>query len=377
MRFIHTSDWHIGRIFYERSLLEDQEHVLKQFIEVVRESKVDLVIIAGDVYDKPIPPTEAVLLLDWVISELIQKIGCPVLMISGNHDSADRMSFGSRLLSESKLRIISSFEAMERPLVLQDKYGEVSFFGIPYFDPAQVRVKTQDPSIRDHEHALAWCMKRIAHVRGEMPAVAVAHAYVTGAASSESEKPLSIGGSFLVPTELFVPFIYTALGHLHRPQNLSERIRYSGSLLPYHFEEKDNPKSITLVELEADRVPRIQEIQLNPKRKLRVISGPFARILKDAPVAEDRGDFVLVRRDHDGAVLDPMGQLRPHYPNLLAIELAPTKSQASGATSARRSELQADVDPTGIFAKFFNDVTGGTLSDQQLKRLVERLAVKE
>lgn len=381
MRFLHTSDWHIGRILFERSLLEDQEYILEQFVDLVKRSKVDLVVIAGDVYDRAVPPREAVRLLDDVLSRLVLQLKTPVFMISGNHDSAERLGFGARVLSGNKLRIVSSFACMEEPSVFEDRHGKVKFYGLPYFDPADVRVESQNESMHDHHSAMAWCLEKL--LRGldrSTPAVAVAHGFIAGGEESpDSERPLAIGGTSVINANLFDCFAYTAMGHLHRPQMVGKSgVRYSGSLLPYSFEEARGEKSVSIVELGADRVPKIEEVRLNQKRRMRILEGKLDEILLRGRDDEGRDDYILVRRDDDGPVLDPLGRLRAVYKNVLAVERVRRNTDGlNGVSSAERAAVRRQIPTDELFRRFFNDVTGEQLDPAHLKRVEEDLKVDE
>lgn len=380
MRFLHTSDWHIGRILFERSLIQDQEHILEQFVDLVRRSEVDAVVIAGDIYDRAIPPREAVRLLDDVLSRIVLQVKTPVFMISGNHDSGDRLGFGARLLSDRQLRIVSSFESMRQPWELEDRHGKVRFYGIPYFDPADVRVEAEQ-DLPDHDAAMKWCLQDLlSNLDDRIPAVAVAHGFLAGGEESpDSERPLSIGGTSLINAGQFNKFCYTAMGHLHRPQVVGRtNVRYSGSLLPYSFEEARGEKSISLVELGADRIPRVEEISLNPLRKMRIFEGKLDEILAAAPADPGREDFILVRREDDGPVLDPLGRLRAVYKNVLAVERVRREvSEINSASAAARAALRQKIPTDELFRRFYNDVTGGELNPDHLKRVADDLKVDE
>ena len=222
MKFIHTSDWHIGRQFHNVSLLEDQRHVLQQLVGLVREYAVDALVIAGDIYDRSVPPAAAVSLLDEVLHEVVNGLGVPVIIIPGNHDSAERLGFGSRQLREAGLHIISSLDHISEPVSLQGAHGEVHFYGIPYSDPEHVRSHFQGEAegIHSHDDAHGFLVERVQQARQQdIPAVLVSHCFVDGAQESESERPLSVGGADRVSWQPLANFDYVALGHLHAPQH--------------------------------------------------------------------------------------------------------------------------------------------------------------
>ena len=369
MRFVHTSDWHLGRIFHERSLIEDQAHALQQLLTLLKDARPDALIVAGDLYDRALPPKEAVQLLDETLSEVVGGLGIPTLMISGNHDSGERVGFGSRLFDSRKLRMVGSLEAMLTPLRLTDETGAVDFYGLPYFDPPEVRVAASAATITDPAAALSWCVGRVLESRDpSTPAVAVAHAFISNASVSDSENRLSIGGSEQVPSELFQAFAYTALGHLHRPQDPAPRLRYSGSLLPYHFSESGNEKSFTLVELGADRVPRVETVPIHPLRKLRIIEGTFDELLALGQRAPSE-DYLLARRLYDGPKVDVMGRLRASFPNLLCIEIQAQSGTDPQKNQALREAVRAARNPSELFKNFFKEIVGSEISLEDQVRI--------
>jgi exonuclease SbcD len=381
MRILHTSDWHIGRSFHEKSLLEDQAHALEQLHRVLKEFKPDAVIIAGDLYDRAIPPAQAVVLLNETLKRIALESETPVFIISGNHDSAERVGFGSDLFRKSGVHIVSSFAGISSPLRLTDEHGTIDIYGIPYLDVDEVRLHSGEPQNGQGERkrwnaleAARSCLSMIASHRDHAtPAIAVAHTFVQGARESQSELPLSIGGLDALSTQLFSDYAYTALGHLHRPQNPAARVRYSGSLLSYHFDETDSKKSFTLVELGKDRMsPSITEIPIEPKRALRVITGKFSEILEQAGEIGKTDDYVLVRRINDGPVLDIAGKLREHFPNLCSVELLspeysldPAARRRSEAAARIRTEVRKNRNIPALFESFYKEMTLGDISEAE------------
>ena len=224
MRFLHSADWHLGRVYHGVSLLEDQAHALQQFVRIAADTRPDAILLAGDIYDRSVPPAEAVRLLDLVLSELILELKIPVVMIAGNHDGPDRLAFGSGLLQRAGLTVRGPVEMDAMPLVLRDAHGEVEIHALPYAEPALVRSASGDDTIADHHAALAaqTAAVRAAQVPGRRTVV-VAHAFVQGGAESESERPLSVGGTGAVGVGVFDGFDYVALGHLHRPQAIGTK----------------------------------------------------------------------------------------------------------------------------------------------------------
>lgn len=373
MRFLHSADWHLGRVYHGVSLLEDQAHVLQQFVRIAADTRPDAILLAGDIYDRSVPPAEAVRLLDLVLSELILALKIPVVMIAGNHDGPDRLAFGSSLLQRAGLTVRGPVEMDAAPLVLRDAHGEVAVHALPYAEPALVRSACGDDAITDHHAALAaqTAAVRAAQVPGRRTVV-VAHAFVQGGAESESERPLSVGGTGAVGAGVFDGFDYVALGHLHRPQAVGARIQYSGSLLKYSFAEADHAKSVNLVEMDAAGNCTVERIALVPRRDLRILEGELAALVAAAATDPAREDYVLARLTDHGALLDAMGKLRSAWPNALAIERPALTGDGPGRASAdhRRTRIQ------DLFASFHHETTGVALApaaQAALDRVVDRL----
>ena len=362
MRFIHTADWHLGRQFHNVSLLQDQRHVLEQLVALARDAEVDAFVIAGDVFDRAVPGADAVELLDECLSELVLRLGIPVVMIAGNHDSGRRLGFASRLLAQAGLHVFGQYDGPPRTTVLADRFGPVHFVGMPYAEPALVREASGMAELQSHQQAMAWLTGA---ARGAIPpgerSVCVAHCFVAGGAESESERPLSVGGAASVSSDCFAGFSYTALGHLHRPQAVGARIHYAGSLLKYSFSEIPHLKSAHVVELDAAGMPVIEKVPLVPQRDLRLIEGELASLLEGPGPGENPEDFLLVRLTDARELLDPMGRLREVFPNVLHIERPVLAQPGEGALRAHR-EVGGDRE---LFAAFFAQVTGTSLSDAQ------------
>lgn len=371
MRFLHTADWHLGRLFHARSLIEDQAHVLDQFVALVREVRPDAVLIAGDVYDRAVPPPDAVALLDDVLARIVVGERVPVVMIAGNHDSAQRLDFGARLMTGQGLHVAGRVGAQASSVTLHDAHGEVRIYALPYAEPAAVR-DALGLELPSHEAALG---AQLAAIRATHPAgvrsVAVAHAFVVGGAASESERPLSVGGSGAVAAGVFDGFDYVALGHLHRPQTLGTNVHYSGSLLKYSLSEAGHAKSVSLVELDGAGVARIEPIALKPRHDLRLLRGDLATLIAQAATDPYRDDYVHAVLTDTGALLDPMARLRQAYPNALAMERAVLARSGSAREAGRRLR---ELDTGALFASFFREVADADLDVDQRRTLDDLLA---
>lgn len=367
MRILHTADWHLGRVYHGVSLLEDQAHILNELVSLIRSEKPDALLIAGDVYDRSVPPADAVRLLDDTLTRIVVGEKTPVILIAGNHDSPDRLGFGARLLAEAGLTVRGVVSAETVPVVLRDQHGEVAFYPLPYAEPSLLRHCMEDESIADHHAALQAQLDRIR--RDHDPArrsVVLAHAFVVGGTASESERPLSVGGTGAVGTDVFEGFDFVALGHLHRPQAMEDgRIDYAGSLLKYSFAEADHCKSISLVEIDEKGKTHVQRLPLSPRRDLRILTGSLEEIVGAAASDPGRNDYVLARITDTGAILDAMSKLRTAYPNALSIE----RPQLSGRGAALEAGTDhRKVDTRELFEAFYREMTGLALdkSTQQL-----------
>ncbi|MBY8099267.1 exonuclease SbcCD subunit D [Vibrio fluvialis] len=369
MKFLHTSDWHLGRQFHNVSLLEDQRYVLKQLIDYLKNNAVDAVIVAGDVYDRSVPPTVGIELLDEVVSSICTDLNIPMIMIPGNHDGAKRLGFAAKQMKGAGLHIISDFEQMMTPVVLKsDQAGDVAFYGMPYNDPEQVRHHYQN-SVTTHDEAhqfLCECIK--AQRDTSQRHVLISHCFVDGAMESDSERPLSIGGSDRVNHEHFADFDYVALGHLHQPQKKGEEhIRYSGSLMKYSFSEQHQKKGMTLVELNDAGFVAAEHIPLSAPHDMRIIEGELDQLLEQGKTDPSAHDYLLVRLYDKHAILDPMEKLRKVYPNVLHLEkpgMLIGVDQEMGRARLARGELD-------MFRDFFLEAKQEPLSEQQESAMAE------
>jgi len=374
MRILHTSDWHLGRIFHGIHLTEDQAHVLDQFVDMVKDVRPNIVLVAGDIFDRSVPPTEAVNLLDEVVSRILLDYNIPILMISGNHDSPDRLGFGYRLLQDRGLVITGKLMTKHRPFILKDEFGEVCFHSIPYVEPAMTREKLNDTDIHTHEDSMN---KLVRHYTKSIDLskrnILVTHAFVAGGNESESERPLSVGGTGMVNSSNFKDFDYVALGHLHRPQSIGDgRVRYSGSLMKYSFSEANHRKEITMIEMSEKGTIRMEPMELKPKRDLRCIEGYLGDILKGPQNQESKDDYLMVTLKDEGAILDAMGKLRRVYPNALHIERPMITPEGTLVGAQRDFKNTSEID---LFASFINQVTCKEITEVQKEFFSKTLTV--
>ncbi|MEF1202896.1 exonuclease SbcCD subunit D [Vibrio owensii] len=375
MKFIHTSDWHLGRQFHNVSLLDDQQAVLDQLIQYIENNPVDAVVVAGDIYDRSVPPTIAIELLNKVVKRICGELNTPMILISGNHDGAERLGFGSEQMKNAGLHIISNFEDMLTPVVIEtESAGQVAFYGMPYNDPEQVRFAYQEPvSTHDQAHKLL-AEKITEQFQSEQRNVLVSHCFVDGAIESESERPLSIGGSDRVSHEHFLNFDYVALGHLHQPQKKGEEyIRYSGSLMKYSFGEQNQKKGFTLVEIDQNGFFSAEHVDLAAPHEMRIVEGELEQVIEQGKTDPKNEDYLLVRLMDKHAILNPMEKLRTVYPNVLHLEkpgmLIGVEQEMAQAKLAR-----SEID---MFRDFFTEAQDSQLSqdqDQAISDIIKQLS---
>jgi exonuclease SbcD len=369
-RFLHSADWHLGRILHGVHLTEDQAWVLERFVTLAKDTKPDAILISGDLYDRAQPPAEAVELFSEVLAEIVLDLKIPVIAIAGNHDSAERIASFAPLLAKAGLHMSGGVGALQSPVIIEDAHGPVHIHSIPYAEPVMVRhaLGLEDPG---HEAALAALTARIREADPQPRKVVLAHAFVAGGQESESERSLSaVGGAGQVSSGVFEGFSYTALGHLHQPQCAgSEQVRYSGSLLKYSFSESQQNKGVNLVEMDAKGEVQVESIPLGAQRDLRVIEGSLEEILGTAP-EEGREDYLSICLTNTGKVFDAMGKLRRVYPNVLHLErkqLELGKRRQLTGQEVARSSMDA------LFASFFKEASGRDMLDAEAALIQEMI----
>ena len=328
MRLLHTSDWHLGRSLHRADLRAAQSAFLDHLVDVARAEKVDAVLVAGDVYDRAVPPVDAVELCEDALLRL-HDTGARIVLISGNHDSARRLGFGSGLLEKAGVHLRTRPGALARPVVIEDAHGPVAVYGVPYLEPDAVRAELppgQDEILRGHAgvlgHAVA-CIRADADARGIARRVVMAHGWVSGGAASESERDISVGGVGQVPAELFAGFGYVALGHLHGQQTVAPQMRYSGSPLPYSFSEASHRKGSWLVDLDEAGTARVEQVPAPVYRRLSVLRGRLADLLGSAAYGRYEDDFVSVTLTDPSRPEGAMDSLRARFPHVLVLAFEP------------------------------------------------------
>jgi exonuclease SbcD len=374
MRWLHTADWHLGRIFHGVRLTDDQAHLLEQVVTLAREARVDAVLVCGDIYDRAVPPPDGVALLDEVLSRLVLDLNVPVLLISGNHDSPQRIGFASRVLSRQGLHATGQITLEQPPITLEDDHGPVCFHPLPYGEPALVREllpPDERDAVKDHDSAMTARLAALKPTTARR-SVLLAHGVVLGAEPCESERPLATGEAGNIAPERFDRFDYVALGHLHRPQTvIPGRVEYPGSLFKYSFAEASQTKSVNLVEMDREGRCRVERVGLSPRRDVRRIEGTLEQLLRgtegDSP---DRDDYLMVTLLDREPILDAMGRLHAVYPNVLHIE-RPRQIPASPADDPSTDRPEGRLGALELFSAFFVQVTGEALTERQARAFSE------
>jgi len=370
MKIAHTADWHLGKIIFQTKLLEEQSLLLDEFCCSLEEQQPDVLIIAGDVYDRSVPPSDAVELLDQTLKRIIIDLQIPILMISGNHDSPERIHFGSSFMRHMGLHVKGKLDDFDKPLTFEDAFGSVDFFFLPYADPAEVKMLLEDESIHTHQAAYEQLIERIkAHQNPGRRTVLITHAFIAGGTESESERPLSVGGTGVVDAALFDDFTFTALGHLHRPQDIvKDKVHYSGSLMKYSFSEAHHTKSYSVIELTADSV-NIQKIPLIPKRDLRIVKGTFEEILEKGRTDTNNEDYILAIIEGEKAILNQAEKLRNVYPNFMQIKRETLALDKNSKLTVKERESKTDQE---LFQAFFEQVNPeDTVFTDEMKAVVD------
>lgn len=368
MRILHTADWHIGKIVNEFSMLEEQEAVLHALVEQVKKYHVDVLIMAGDLYDRAIPPKEAVVLATQIFTRLIKEAGIPVLAIAGNHDSNERLEYGAELLSTSQLHI----EGIVKKDVRKVTIDQVNFYLLPFADHVTIRQLLEDDEIKDLHDATRAQIDSIKQAMDPNEInILIAHGYVVNHSKdsveeSDSERPLSIGTAEFVEATLFDAFDYVALGHLHKAQKVKEeKIRYSGSPLKYSKSEVHHKKQHILVDIEKGSLT-VQPIEIHPRRDMRVLKGTFKELMQG-----ESEDYIFFELEDNGYVMDAMNQLRRRYPYAMGLEYVSKKETIQDKEQHKQENLQKKS-MIELFDDFYQEYNEHSL-EQEKKKAVEQI----
>lgn len=369
MKLLHLSDLHLGKRVNEFSMLEDQEYILEEILRVLDGEQPDAVLIAGDVYDKPVPPAEAVQLFDKFLTKLAAK-NTQTFLISGNHDSSERLAFGARLMEGSGIHISPVYGGEVKPVELADEFGPVRVYLLPFVKPASVKRFFPEREIGSYTEAVAAAVDAM-DLDPTVRNVLVTHQFVTGASRSESEE-ISVGGSDNVDVSVFDGFDYVALGHIHGPQNIgSERVRYCGTPLKYSFSEVKHAKSVTIAELGKKGELTVRTVPLIPKRDLAEIRGTYMELTAKAFYeGKNREDYYHITLTDEEDIRDAVGRLRVIYPNLMKLDYDNLRTRLGGRVEAARQVEKKT--PLELFAEFYRKQNNQDMSSEQAS-LVEGL----
>lgn len=377
MKILHTGDWHLGKIVNEYSMLEEQKYIFQELYKIIEREQPDAIIVAGDIYDRSIPPKEAVELLDHILRKISLEDGIPLLMISGNHDSQERLDFGKDLFERSHVYIEGAFQPNIRQVTLEDEYGPVHFYLVPYIHPTLARYIYKDEEIRDHQDVMDRIISTIPLNTDERN-VLINHNFFAGnveeAYTSDSERSLSIGGTEIIDVERVKQFDYVALGHLHRPQKVKyDHVRYSGSLLKYSISEINTSKGVYIVELKEKGDLSIAFHSLKPRHDFIKIEGSLSELTSKSYYSNiDREAYIYAVITDEKDLYDPIGQLRAVYPNILQIDRPNFLLETH---QGHRQEAIKTKAPFQLFQDFYLEMTGQEL-DESYETIIQQLMEK-
>ena len=362
MKCIHLSDLHLGKRVNGFSMLDDQRDILEKILSIVDSERPQAVLIAGDVYDKPVPPAEAVELFDDFLVRL-SRMEAEVFVISGNHDSPERIAFGGRLMEARGVHMSPVYDGTVTPVVLEDTWGQTAFYMLPFVKPAHVRRAFPEETIESYTDAIRTAVTHMAPDPARRN-VLVTHQFVTGAERCESEE-LSVGGADNVDASVFAPFDYVALGHLHGPQRVgSDTIRYCGTPLKYSFSEKDHIKSVTVVELEEKGTVHVRTLPLTPLHDLRQIRGSYEELtLRENYLGTAVEDYLHVVLTDEEDVPGAIGRLRSVYPNIMKLDYDNLRTRSAGVSLAQ--EPTSHKSEEDWFAALYEAQNGQPMGEKQ------------
>lgn len=374
MKIIHLADLHIGKRVNEFSMIDDQKYILNQILEIIDREKPDAVIIAGDVYDKQVPSIEAVELLDSFISD-ISKRKTTTFIISGNHDSAERLAFGSSLMAMGKIYISPVYNGKISKYTLKDDFGSANFYLLPFVKPSHVKRFFPDEKIESYTDAIKVVVDNLKLDTSEIN-ILIAHQFVTGASRTESEE-ISVGGLDNVDASVFEDFDYVALGHIHRPQKIGiERIRYCGTPLKYSFSEVNDTKSVSIIEINSKEDFNLRTIPLVPKRDMRKIRGTYEELTtKTSYENTNTDDYIHVTLTDEFNVADAIQKLRVIYKNIMKLEYDNMRTRESRKINLDDMVIE-NKNPLEIFSEFYKLQNNKEMNDEQkeiIKKIMEEV----
>lgn len=363
MKFFHLSDIHLGKRVNGFSMIEDQKYILKQILELADEERPDAFVLAGDIYDKSYPSPEAVAIYDEFLYQLSTR-DIIVFAVSGNHDAAERVAFGSRIMNRSNIYLSPVYKGYVEPVEIEDDYGVISFYMLPFLRLADVRNYFHDAEIESYTDAVREVVEAL-NVDYSQRNVMITHQFVAGAKSSDSEEVV-VGGTDLVNASVFDGFDYTALGHVHKPQNVGrETLRYCGTPLKYSVSEEKDIKSVTVVEMGKKGSVEVRTVPLSPLHDLRTIKGAFEELTDPAFDSGAEDDYMHVVLTDEDDIPDAIGKLRTVYPNIMAIEYDNTRTRNITSGGLSPEDKIDTKTPEELFAELYRMQNGAELSEEQ------------
>lgn len=373
MKIMHLSDLHIGKKVNEYSMLQDQIYILKEILRIIDNEKVETVIIAGDVYDRSLPPNEALELFDEFLYQLSSR-NVNVFVISGNHDSPERISYCGRMMTENKIFLSPVYDGNVKPITLNDDYGEVNFYLLPFVRPADIRRYFPDENIENYTDAVKVAIDNM-NVDFSERNILVTHQFVTGAELSESED-IIVGGTDNVSGEVFDGFDYVALGHIHREQTVGkDNIRYCGTPLKYSFSEAKNIKSVTILDFNDKGNIEYSKIPLTPLRDMREIRGTYYELtLKSNYESTNTENYLHITLTDEEDIPDAIGKLRSIYPNIMKLDYDNLRTRGSGTVDA--IENIESKSPFELFSDLFKQQNNQDMSEEQeeiMRNLIDKI----
>lgn len=373
MKIMHLSDLHIGKKVNEYSMLQDQIYILKEILQIIDDEKVETVIIAGDVYDRSLPPNEALGLFDEFLYQLSSR-NVNVFVISGNHDSPERISYCGRMMTENKIFLSPVYDGNVKPITLNDDYGEVNFYLLPFVRPADIRRYFPDENIENYTDAVKVAIDNM-NVNFNERNILVTHQFVTGAELSESED-IIVGGTDNVSGEVFDGFDYVALGHIHREQTVGkDNIRYCGTPLKYSFSEAKHIKSVTILDFNDKGNIEYSKIPLTPFRDMREIRGTYYELtLKSSYESTNTEDYLHITLTDEEDIPDAIGKLRSIYPNIMKLDYDNLRTRGSGTVDA--IENIESKSPFELFAELFKQQNNQDMNEEQeeiMRNLIDKI----
>ena len=369
MKFLHLADLHLGKILQEQSLIEDQEYMLNQIIEIIKRENIEAVLISGDVYDRSVPPAEAVNLLDCFLKTLIKELKIKVFMIAGNHDSKDRLAFGSKIFEDEGLYIESKYNGDLRKVELQDEYGKLNIYMLPFVKPIEVKQFFEDDLENNYNTAINKIISK-EKINVKERNIILVHQFVTAGmvepVRTESEV-LSLGGIENVDVSNFNDFDYVAIGHVHRPQKIGrDTARYAGTILKYSFSEINHNKTVPIIEIKEKGDININLVQLNPLRDMREIKGPIEELIKQENYeCGNTNDYIKAVITNEEPVYDAIGQIRRIYPNTLKLEIRNSKTISNVEEQNINLENVKKKTELELFADFYKAQNNADLDEKR------------